>query len=124
MPPELADFVVFLFTELLDGRNVQTEDGVQRALGRAPRDFSEFAHRIAARGVGMTAATLENPVTGERFTFTEVTPERLAFDFALREGGKVPIPHVHATQTERFEVVAGRCASGWDCGPCSRSRAT
>lgn len=55
----------------------------------------------------MTAATLENPVTGERFTFTEVTPERLAFDFALREGGKVPIPHVHATQTERFEVVAG-----------------
>jgi quercetin dioxygenase-like cupin family protein len=55
----------------------------------------------------MTAATLENPVTGERFTFTEVTPGRLAFDFALREGGKVPIPHVHATQTERFEVVAG-----------------
>jgi quercetin dioxygenase-like cupin family protein len=55
----------------------------------------------------MTAATLENPVTGERFTFTEVTPERLAFDFALREGGKVPIPHVHPTQTERFEVVAG-----------------
>ena len=53
------------------------------------------------------SSTLENPVTGERFTFTEVTPERLAFDFALREGGKVPIPHVHATQTERFEVVSG-----------------
>ncbi len=51
--------------------------------------------------------TLENPVTGERFTFTERTPERLAFDFALREGGKVPIPHVHPIQTERFEVVAG-----------------
>ena len=57
-------------------------------------------------GLGMSS-TLENPVTGERFTFTEVTPERLAFDFALREGGKVPIPHVHATQTERFEVVSG-----------------
>ena len=31
----------------------------------------------------------------------------LAFDFALREGGKVPIPHVHPIQTERFEVMAG-----------------
>ena len=37
--------------------------------------------------------TLENPVTGERFTFTEISEERLAFDFALREGlleGKDP----------------------------------
>ena len=56
-------------------------------------------------------ATLENPVTGERFTFTEPREHRgelLAFDFALRPGGKVPIPHVHPIQTERFEVVAGR----------------
>jgi quercetin dioxygenase-like cupin family protein len=52
--------------------------------------------------------TLENPVTGERFTFTERSAERLAFDFALREGGKVPIPHVHPIQTERFTVVEGR----------------
>jgi quercetin dioxygenase-like cupin family protein len=52
--------------------------------------------------------TLENPVTGERFTFTEVSEERLAFDFALREGGKVPIPHVHPIQTERFAVTHGR----------------
>jgi quercetin dioxygenase-like cupin family protein len=51
--------------------------------------------------------TLENPVTGERFTFTHVSPERLAFDFALREGGKVPIPHVHPVQTERFHVTHG-----------------
>ena len=34
--------------------------------------------------------------------------ELLAFDFALRPGGAVPIPHVHPIQTERFEVVAGR----------------
>ena len=56
--------------------------------------------------------TLENPVTGERFTFTHTAAstdgELLAFDFALRPGGKVPIPHVHPIQTERFEVVAGR----------------
>jgi quercetin dioxygenase-like cupin family protein len=56
--------------------------------------------------------TLENPVTGERFTFTDTSAttggELLAFDFALRPGGAVPIPHVHPVQTERFEVVEGR----------------
>jgi quercetin dioxygenase-like cupin family protein len=56
--------------------------------------------------------TLENPVTGERFTFTHTGAntggELLAFDFALRAGGAVPIPHVHPIQTERFEVIDGR----------------
>jgi quercetin dioxygenase-like cupin family protein len=56
--------------------------------------------------------TLENPVTGERFTFTHTAAttggELLAFELALRPGGAVPIPHVHPIQTERFEVVAGR----------------
>ena len=56
--------------------------------------------------------TLENPVTGERFTFTHTAAttdgELLAFDFGLRPGGAVPIPHVHPIQTERFEVVEGR----------------
>jgi hypothetical protein len=32
----------------------------------------------------------------------------LGFDFALRVGGAVPIPHVHPIQTERFEVLSGR----------------
>ncbi len=56
--------------------------------------------------------TLENPVTGERFTFTHTAAttggELLAFELALRPGGAVPIPHVHPIQTERFEVVSGR----------------
>src|SRR5215204_1360140 len=56
--------------------------------------------------------TLENAVTGERFTFTDTAAstggELLAFDFALRPGGAVPIPHVHPIQTERFEVTHGR----------------
>ena len=56
--------------------------------------------------------TLENPITGERFTFTHTAAstggELLAFDLALRPGGAVPIAHVHPIQTERFEVVAGR----------------
>jgi quercetin dioxygenase-like cupin family protein len=56
--------------------------------------------------------SLENPVTGERFTFTHTAASTggklLAFDFALRPGGAVPIPHVHPIQTERFEVTGGR----------------
>jgi quercetin dioxygenase-like cupin family protein len=56
--------------------------------------------------------TIENPVTGERFTFTHTAAstdgELLAFDFALRPGGSVPLPHVHPIQTERFEVTEGR----------------
>src|ERR1044072_6095926 len=63
--------------------------------------------------------TLENPVTGERFTFTHTAAstggELLAFDFALRPGGAVPMPHVHPLQTERFEVMSGqmRFMVGW-----------
>lgn len=60
----------------------------------------------------MPGQSLENPVTGERFTFTDTAAstggELLAFDFTLRPGGAVPIPHVHPAQSERFEVVEGR----------------
>src|SRR3954451_10049899 len=56
--------------------------------------------------------TIENPVTGERFTFTDTAATTagtlLAFELALRPGGAVPIPHVHPIQSERFEVVEGR----------------
>ena len=56
--------------------------------------------------------TLENPVTGERFTFIDTAAttdgELLRFDLTLRPGGAVPIPHVHPIQTERFAVVEGR----------------
>jgi quercetin dioxygenase-like cupin family protein len=55
--------------------------------------------------------TVDNTVTGERFTFTSTAAssdgELLAFDFALRPGGAVPMPHVHPEQSERFEVVEG-----------------
>ncbi|MGX7828566.1 NAD(P)H-binding protein [Actinokineospora sp. 24-640] len=44
------DFVE-LFTKVLDGRNAHTTDGVQRALGRAPRDFADYARETAATGV-------------------------------------------------------------------------
>ena len=63
--------------------------------------------------------TLENPVTGERFTFTDTATstggELLAFELGLRPGGAVPVSHVHPIQTERFEVVHGqmRFRVGW-----------
>ncbi|MEO1290081.1 MAG: NAD(P)H-binding protein [Chloroflexota bacterium] len=37
----------YLFTTVLDGRNAQLADGVQRALGRDPRDFSDYVRQVA-----------------------------------------------------------------------------
>ncbi|HAE93299.1 NAD(P)H-binding protein [Hyphomonas atlantica] len=46
----------YLFTNVLDGRNAHLTDGVQRALGRPPKDFSEFAREMAAAGLWRDAA--------------------------------------------------------------------
>ena len=55
-----GEFVADVFTgiarETLDGRNAMVTDGVERALGRKPRDFTEFAATAAAWGVWNTAA--------------------------------------------------------------------
>ncbi len=40
-----------LIAEVLDGRNSHLTDGVQRALGRPPRDFADYARDAAASGV-------------------------------------------------------------------------
>jgi uncharacterized protein YbjT (DUF2867 family) len=48
--PEDASLFAHLFTDLLDGRNAHLGDGVQRALGRAPRDFSDYARTAATAG--------------------------------------------------------------------------
>lgn len=50
-PANVAWLLNYLFETVLDGRNAYVSDGVQRALGRAPTDFSAFANRIAERGV-------------------------------------------------------------------------
>jgi uncharacterized protein YbjT (DUF2867 family) len=50
LPPEFAWLVNYLFTPVLDGRNAHLADGVQRALDRAPRDFSDYAKATAAAG--------------------------------------------------------------------------
>jgi uncharacterized protein YbjT (DUF2867 family) len=51
VPADFISLINYLFTEVLDGRNAHLADGVQRALGRPPRDFSEYARRTAATGI-------------------------------------------------------------------------
>jgi uncharacterized protein YbjT (DUF2867 family) len=51
VPSEFVWLLRYLFTEVLDGRNAHLADGVQRALGRPPRDFSDYARDTAATGV-------------------------------------------------------------------------
>jgi uncharacterized protein YbjT (DUF2867 family) len=51
VPPEFLSFLTYLFGEVLDGRNAHLSDGVQRALGREPKDFSDYAREAAATGV-------------------------------------------------------------------------
>jgi uncharacterized protein YbjT (DUF2867 family) len=56
VPPEFLSFLTYLFGEVLDGRNAYLTDGVQRALGREPKDFSEYARDAAVTGVWSKAA--------------------------------------------------------------------
>jgi len=49
-PEEVVSLLAYVFSEVLDGRNAHLADGVQRSLGRAPRDFREFARDAAASG--------------------------------------------------------------------------
>lgn len=54
-----GEFVADVFTaiakETLDGRNAETKDGVERALGRPPRDFRTFAADALAAGAWATS---------------------------------------------------------------------
>lgn len=43
--------VAQLISDVLDGRNAYLTDGVQRALGREPKDFAEYARDAASAGV-------------------------------------------------------------------------
>jgi uncharacterized protein YbjT (DUF2867 family) len=56
VPPEFLSFLTYLFGEVLDGRNAHLTDGVRRALGREPKDFSDYARDVAATGVWSKAA--------------------------------------------------------------------
>ena len=55
-PKDVVWLLDYLFSTVLDGRNAYLADGVQRALGRPPKDFSEFARTSAATGVWRAVA--------------------------------------------------------------------
>ncbi len=51
VPAGIVDLLLYLFTTVLDGRNAHVTDGVERVLGRRPRDFDDFARDTAVSGV-------------------------------------------------------------------------
>lgn len=57
-PKEVVWMLDYLFNTVLDGRNAHLTDGIQRALGRPPKDFAEYAKAVADtglwRGVALT----------------------------------------------------------------------
>ena len=55
-PDEIVWLLDYLFSTVLDGRNAYLADGVERALGRKPRDFAAYARAASARGVWTRAA--------------------------------------------------------------------
>ena len=50
-PKDVIWMLDYLFSTVLDGRNAHLTDGVQRALGRPPKDFAQYARDVAATGV-------------------------------------------------------------------------
>lgn len=55
-PEEVVWMLDYLFATVLDGRNAHLTDGVQRALGRPPKDFLEYARDVSKTGVWKVAA--------------------------------------------------------------------
>ncbi|RDI48330.1 NAD(P)H-binding protein [Nocardia mexicana] len=51
VPAEEIGLLDYLFGTILDGRNSATADGVELALGRKPRDFTDYVRETAATGV-------------------------------------------------------------------------
>ena len=49
-PKDVVWIMDYLFSTVLDGRNAYLTDGVQRALGRPPKDFATYAREVAATG--------------------------------------------------------------------------
>jgi uncharacterized protein YbjT (DUF2867 family) len=58
VPADFVGFLSYLFSDVL-GRSAYLTDGVQRALGREPRDFSDFVRDTAATGAWDAPVTTE-----------------------------------------------------------------
>jgi len=50
-PKDVVWMLDYLLATVLDGRNAHLADGVERALGRPPRDFSDYAREVARTGL-------------------------------------------------------------------------
>ena len=55
-PKDVAWMLDYLFSTVLDGRNAHLTDGIQRALGRPPKDFAMYAREVAASGLWRVAS--------------------------------------------------------------------
>ena len=55
-PKDVVWMLDYLFSTVLDGRNAHLSDGVQRALGRPPKDFADYTRDVAATGIWNKAA--------------------------------------------------------------------
>lgn len=55
-PQDVVWMLDYLFATVLDGRNSSLTDGVQRALGREPKDFRDYARQVAESGLWRVAA--------------------------------------------------------------------
>ncbi len=55
-PKDVVWILDYLFSTILDGRNAHLTEGVERALGRPPKDFADYAQEVAASGTWRSAA--------------------------------------------------------------------
>ncbi|QYJ06706.1 NmrA family NAD(P)-binding protein [Qipengyuania flava] len=55
-PKDVVWMLDYLFSTVLDGRNAHLTNGVERALGRSPKDFAEYARDVATTGAWRVAA--------------------------------------------------------------------
>jgi uncharacterized protein YbjT (DUF2867 family) len=59
LPADTVELLTYLFSEVL-GNNAYLTNGVERALGRPPRDFADYAARTAASGVWRPSAGVDS----------------------------------------------------------------
>ncbi|WP_280493289.1 NAD-dependent epimerase/dehydratase family protein [Nocardia asiatica] len=48
---DVVSLLDYLFGTVLDGRNADPADGVRRALGRNPKDFTDYVMETAVTGI-------------------------------------------------------------------------
>jgi uncharacterized protein YbjT (DUF2867 family) len=99
VPSEVVEMLSFIFGEVLDGRNAHVTDGVRRALGREPRDFSDYARDAAATGIWNPRATAA--ARGDPDPDTHNSPHRA-------EGGQHGQQHHNPRARQRGPKTDGR----------------